>query len=97
MDGFDAIIHQPNRLRIMAVAVALEGEAWVDFTTLKNDLELTDGNLGAQITKLEEAGYLEVDKRFVGKRPKTLVRSTMKGRAAFEGHRNALVAMLGDR
>lgn len=54
-----------------------------DFSTLKQKLNLTDGNLGAHIRVLEDAGYIEVEKGFVGRRPRTLCRVTQLGREAF--------------
>lgn len=96
MNGIDPVIHQPARLRLMAMVVAFKHDEWIDFTTLKKELELTDGNLGAHIQKLEEVKYVKVKKKFVGKRPKTLLQSTEKGRAAFTAHRQALREILGE-
>jgi DNA-binding MarR family transcriptional regulator len=90
MPEIDKIIHQPVRLRLMAALVALRSEDQMDFTWLKQLLGLTDGNLGAHIIKLEEAGYLKVEKTFVGRRPKTYLSATDKGRGAFAGHSAAL-------
>ncbi len=89
-DELDPVIHQTTRLRLMAVLCHLAPEDWIDFTILKKELELTDGNLGAQLTKLEEAKYLKVKKQFVNRRPKTQVQATVKGRSAFESHCLAL-------
>ena len=94
MAELDSIIHQPARLRIMATLTALEAGDRVDFTWLRKELGLTDGNLGAHLIKLEAAGYIEVDKRFVGRKPKTSVSATHKGRGAFEDHVKALRAIL---
>jgi DNA-binding MarR family transcriptional regulator len=92
--GLDNIIHQPVRLRIMASLVILAPEEQVDFTFLKTRLDLTDGNLGAHLSKLEEAGYVKLEKTFVDKKPKTYVRATGKGRDAFESHVAALQDIL---
>lgn len=73
----DPIIHQPTRLRIMVLLAGL-GEA--DFNFLLNTLELTRGNLSAQSSKLEEAGYLDITKSFEGKIPRTTYRLTEHGR-----------------
>jgi DNA-binding MarR family transcriptional regulator len=89
------VIHQPARLRIMASLSALGGDERMDFRTLRDVLELTDGNLGAHLVKLEDAGYLTVEKTFLGKKPRTLLRLTTAGRAAFETHVAALKALLG--
>ena len=58
MAELNEIIHQPVRLRIMAALVTLEPGNEVDFTYLRDLLEVTDGNLGAHLRKLEEAGYI---------------------------------------
>jgi DNA-binding MarR family transcriptional regulator len=94
--NLDPLIHQTSRLRLMAVLCHLEKGDWIDFTMLKKELSLTDGNLGAQITKLEEARYLKSKKRFVGRRPKTQVQATSRGRLAFEAHCDALRAIIDE-
>lgn len=94
MANIDNTIHQPVRLRIMATLVALDPEEQVDFTYLKKLLKLTDGNLGAHLNKLEQAGYVQLDKAFVDKKPKTFVGATGKGRDAFNAHVAALKAIL---
>ena len=94
MSGIDEVIHQPVRLRIMASLVTLERGEQVDFTYLRDLLEVTDGNLGAHLRKLEDAGYIEVEKTFVGRKPRTFLRATDKGRGAFETHVDALQRIL---
>ncbi len=94
MAGFDALIHQPVRLRIMAALHALPPDTEVDFTTLRDLLQTTDGNLGTHLRKLEEAGYVAVRKTFVGRRPRTYIALTPRGRAAFEAHVAALKEIL---
>lgn len=96
MNGLDPLIHQTTRLRLMAVLVDADEGDLISFVALKQELVLTDGNLGAQIQKLEEAGYVKVKKTFVSRRPKTLLRATSRGRAAFNAHREALKDILGD-
>lgn len=59
---------------------------WVDFTTLKEMLEATDGNLASHSTALEKAGYIEVRKAFIGKKPNTSFRITKEGKKAFKEH-----------
>ncbi len=76
MAQLDTIIHQPIRLRIMASVVTLELDEQVDFSTLKRLLDVTDGNLGAHISKLEQAGYIALEKTFVDKKPRTFVKAT---------------------
>ena len=90
VDNLDALIHQPVRLRIMAVLSKMPGEDAVDFTYLKRLLDVTDGNLGAHLLKLEQAGYVKVKKEFVNRKPKTFIRASGKGRDAFENHVQAL-------
>ena len=87
-------IHQPVRLRIMAALVTLEPGNEVDFTYLRDLLEVTDGNLGAHLRKLEEAGYIAVNKTFVDRKPRTFVAATVAGRQVFQEHVAALEAIL---
>lgn len=91
----DAIIHQPVRLRIMASLAALEAGERVDFIWLRKLLGTTDGNLGAHLLKLEEAGYVAVEKTFVARKPRTYLSITSKGAAAYEEHIAALRAIIG--
>ncbi len=90
MEPLNEVIHQPVRLRIMATLSALERDSEVDFVYLRKLLKLTDGNLGAHLTKLEESGYLRLSKKFVNRAPRTYVRLTPGGRRAFEDHVAAL-------
>jgi DNA-binding MarR family transcriptional regulator len=94
MSEIDAIINQPVRLRIMASLVALEPKDEVDFTHVRDLLDVTDGNLGAHLQKLEEAGYIRVNKTFVGRKPRTFLSASARGRRAFEEHVEALYAIL---
>ena len=80
----------------MGALCGLASSEQVDFGFLKKELGLTDGNLGAHLTTLEESGYIKVEKTFVGKRPKTFLGVTRAGRRAFEGHVAALRAILGN-
>lgn len=77
----DRLIHEPARLSIMALLYGVE-EA--DFLYLLKTTGLSKGNLSAHISKLEEAGYVDIKKRFIGKKPNTLYRLTAKGRRGFE-------------
>jgi DNA-binding MarR family transcriptional regulator len=87
MDGPDDVIHQPVRLRVMAALTALTPEEdGLDFTRLKGMTGATDGNLGAHLDHLARAGYVEVTKAFVGRRPRTTVKASPVGRAAFARH-----------
>jgi DNA-binding MarR family transcriptional regulator len=86
MAELDDIIHQPLRLRIMAALNALPATAGLEFARLKRLTGATDGNLGAHIETLSKAGYVAVDKAFVGKKPQTTVTATAAGRGAFARH-----------
>lgn len=94
MADLNETIHQPVRLRIMAALVALEKGNEVDFTYLRDLLEVTDGNLGAHLRKLEEAGYIAVNKTFVDRKPRSFVAATDEGRKVFQEHVAALEAIL---
>ena len=82
----DDIIHQQVRLRIMATLNALPDGERIEFTRLKAILNATDGNLGAHLTTLENAGYVAVEKDFVAKKPRTRIALTRTGRSAFARH-----------
>ena len=86
MAELDDIIHQPLRLRIMAALNALPPGAGLEFVRLKKLTAATDGNLGAHIETLAKAGYVGVEKAFVGKKPQTTVTATAAGRGAFARH-----------
>jgi DNA-binding MarR family transcriptional regulator len=91
----NSTIHQPARLRIMAALMALNGEEKMDFSPLAKLLKLTDGNLGAHLQTLEEAGYIKIEKSFVDRKPRTRVSLTTKGKYQFEEHVAALKQILG--
>ena len=76
---------------LMAVLYVLDS---ADFTFLMNQTGITWGNLSAHLNKLEEAGYLEVEKTFKGKRPNTMLRLTPEGRAAFQAYRRKMKQLL---
>lgn len=82
----DEIIHQSTRLRIMAALNGLDRREALEFTRLKAIVDATDGNLGAHLDTLARAGYVDVEKLFVGRRPQTRVKATASGRRAFRGH-----------
>ncbi len=90
MAEFDNIIHQPVRLQIMSSLVALESGEQIDFVHLRQILDLTDGNLGAHLSRLESAGYVKVEKTFIARKPRTFIKATGKGRDAFDEHITAL-------
>ena len=95
MAKLDNIIHQPVRLQIMSALVALDPDEQVDFVYLRKILNLTDGNLGAHLAKLENAGYVKIQKTFISRKPRTFINVTGQGRDAFEEHITALEAIIG--
>lgn len=95
MADLNSTIHQPVRLQIMASLVALGNGAQMDFSSFGKLLKLTDGNLGAHLQTLEEAGYIKIDKKFVERKPRTSISLTRKGRFEFEEHVSALKQILG--
>jgi DNA-binding MarR family transcriptional regulator len=86
MGKLSTIIHQPVRLKIMAALKALPPGEMIEFVRLKALAEATEGNLGAHIQTLEEAGYVAVEKDFANNRPRTRMRLTKDGRRAFEDY-----------
>jgi len=84
---FDKLIHEPARLLIVAHLYVVEG---ADFLFIMRQTGMTFGNLSAHMSRLEEAGYIEVEKGFVGKRPNTRLSLTEEGRAAFEDYRKSM-------
>ena len=82
----DEVIHQSTRLRLMSVLNALPDGEGLEFKRLKAIAQATDGNLGAHLATLEKAGYVAIDKDFVGKRPRTQARITRVGRRAYAQH-----------
>ena len=89
---FDELIHAPTRLSIISLLAASE---WADFKFIRDTLSLSDSALSKQLTTLDNAGYLEIRKAFVGKRPRTSARLTREGRRAFELHVAALQEIVG--
>jgi DNA-binding MarR family transcriptional regulator len=88
----DRLIHEPARLLVMALLFAAEE---VDFLYLLRESGLTKGNLSSHLGKLEEAGYVEVEKGFVGRIPRTLLRLRPEGRQAFRRYRSDLKRLAG--
>lgn len=82
----DALIHQPVRLKIMAALKALPGAEQIEFVRLRKLVDATEGNLGAHIQTLEQAGYIAVEKDFAQNRPRTRIKLTKTGRRAFEDY-----------
>lgn len=90
----DDVIHGRLRLGIMAY---LSGGGMADFVTLKAALQTSDGNLSVHLRKLEEAGFVAVEKSFERRKPVTRVRMTDTGRAAFLNYLDVLERLLPDR
>ena len=82
--GLDRVIHEPGRMMIVALLAAVEE---CDFLYLLRETELNKGNLSSHLAKLEEAGYVEIEKTYRGKVPQTLLRLTAAGRKAFDQYR----------
>jgi DNA-binding HxlR family transcriptional regulator len=93
IEAIDDVIHGRLRLGIMAF-LSTAGSA--DFPLLKTRLQATDGNLSVQLRKLEEAGYVSIDKAFVGKKPQTTVTLSEAGRAAYIGYLDAMRKLIAD-
>jgi DNA-binding MarR family transcriptional regulator len=87
IDRIDEVIHGRLRLGVMAY---LSGAQSADFNELKTRLSATDGNLSVHLRKLEEAGYVVIDKSFQGRKPLTRVTLTETGRLAFVGYLDAM-------
>ena len=86
------VVHGRLRLALLSL---LSGVEEAEFTWLRGKTEATDGNLGAHLLKLEEAGYVAVKKRFVLRKPQTLYRITKSGRQALTEYVQALKQLLG--
>ena len=89
--AIDEVIHGRLRLAIMAY---LSSVAATDFTSLKRETGTTDGNLSVHLRKLEEAGYVESKKSFVGRKPKTTLTLSKEGRAAWIAYLDQLNTMI---
>lgn len=87
----DDVIHGRLRLGIMAY---LSGAGHADFNELKAKLQASDGNLSVQLRKLEEAGYVEIEKTYAGRKPLTRVVLTDQGRSAFVSYLDAIEKLL---
>lgn len=88
----DEIIH--GRLRLGIMVYLAEAEV-ADFTELKTVLEATQGNLSVHLRKLQDAGYVDIEKSFLNLKPLTRIRITQKGRAAFKAYLEALDKLVG--
>jgi DNA-binding MarR family transcriptional regulator len=89
----DRLVHEPARLTIIAHLYVVES---ADFLFLQRQTGLTWGNLSSHISKLEAAGYVEVTKEFVDRKPHTALKLTSKGRSAFKEYRRNMKQVFGD-
>jgi len=92
LTSLDRIVHEPARLTLLAHLYVLDR---ADFLFLLRQTGLTRGNLSTHVRKLEEAGYVEVEKTFVDRLPLTVYRLTSAGRAALERYRAQITSALG--
>ena len=88
----DPAIHQPARLGILTAAAETKR---IDFVSLRDLLDLTDGNLSRHLSTLEEAGYITIEKTFDGRKPRTWVSATKAGRKALKEEIAALREIIG--
>jgi DNA-binding transcriptional ArsR family regulator len=89
----DRLVHEPARLMILTVLAVIES---ADFLFVMRQTGLTRGNLSSHMSKLEEAGYIHVEKEFVDKIPRTLLRLSEQGRAALDAYREEMMHVLGN-
>jgi len=89
----DQIIHAPARLMILAYLYVVESVSFVFLTHLTG---LTWGNLSTHLSKLEDAGYVTIEKEFQGKKPHTMIRLTDRGRTAFREYKQRMQQVLDD-
>lgn len=82
-----------NRVRLGIMSILLVND-WVDFNTLKQMLETSDGRLASHIKALEAVDYIEIRKQFIGRKPNTSYRATKAGKKAFNDHLDALEKIL---
>lgn len=82
-----------NRIRLGIMSVLMVNDQ-VDFNTLKELLDVSDGNLASHISALEKATFITVEKKFIGKKPNTTYMATKEGKKAFEDHLEALEKLI---
>jgi DNA-binding MarR family transcriptional regulator len=85
------LIHEPARYNIMALLYVIER---AEFLFVQNQIHLTPGNLSTHVSKLEAAHYVDIQKKFVGKKPKTFLKMTKSGRNAFKDYRKKMKELL---
>lgn len=82
-----------NRIRLGIMSILMVNE-WMDYNSLKEVLDVSDGNLASHIKHLEKKAYIEYKKQFVGRKPRTSYKATEKGKKAFEDHLDALERLI---
>lgn len=87
----DRLVHSRIRLAVLSILAAVDD---AEFTYLRDEVNTTDGNLSTHLRKLEEAGYVAVDKSFRNRKPVTRYRMTEEGREAFTAYVDRLESML---
>jgi DNA-binding transcriptional ArsR family regulator len=92
LSSVDKIIHEPARLAVITILDAVES---ADFLYLQRAAGLTKGNLSVHLTKLEDAGLIEIQKTYQGKIPRTLCMLTMKGKEGFNVYKGQMKGILG--
>ena len=85
-----------SRIRLGIMSILMVND-WVDFCSLKETLEITDGNLASHMSALEKHEYVEIRKQFIGKKPNTTYAATKTGKKAFRDHLDALEKILKNR
>ena len=93
LKNIDRLIHEPTRLMIMTQLYVVES---ADFLFLQHQLQMTPGNLSSHLSKLEDAGYVEIVKEFIERKPHTALKLSKKGREAFNEYRKNINKVLGD-
>jgi len=93
LKNIDRLIHEPTRLVIMTQLYVVES---ADFLFLQHQLQMTPGNLSSHLSKLEEAGYVEIVKKFIERKPHTALELTKKGRKAFREYQQNLKQVFSD-
>lgn len=91
--NIDQVIHAPARLMILTYLYVVES---ADYVFLMRLTGLTWGNLATHLNKLEEAGYVEIQKTYKGKKPQSILRMTEQGRTAFQAYKKSMKQVLDD-
>ncbi len=82
-----------SRVRLGIMSILMVNDS-VDFNTIKDMLQVTDGNLASHIAALEKSNFIVINKQFIGKKPQTTYQTTIEGRSAFVDHLNALEKLI---